>query len=254
MSRGISRPIRPGRRGKIRDNISNTEARAYRDRTRQKGVDCGMQASRIRAASRNGGAPARAGTAPTGVVTGLLRAWGRGDTEAREKLIPVVYAELRRRAAAYLRRERQDHTLQPTALVHEAYLRLVGQDRVVWQNRAQFFGIAAQMMRRILVDHARGHRRGKRGGDATRVTLDERLGAAKPPDCTVLMLDRALEQLAAIDPQQSRIVELRYFGGLTEAEVAEVLDVSRSTVTREWHTAKAWLYRSIRTGREGSPA
>jgi RNA polymerase sigma factor (TIGR02999 family) len=188
------------------------------------------------------------------MVTDLLRAWSRGDADAREKLIAVVYGELRRRAAAYLRRERPDHTLQPTALVHEAYLRLVGQERVVWQNRAQFFGIAAQMMRRILVDHARGHRRGKRGGDVAKVTLDERVGAAKPPDCSVLMLDRALEELAAIDPQQSRIVELRYFGGLTEAEVAEVLAVSRSTVSREWHTARAWLYRWIKTGRDGSPA
>jgi len=211
-----------------------------------------MQASRTRTASRDGTPPARVDTARTGMVTGLLRAWGRGDLQARDQLLPAVYEELRRRAAAYLRRERVDHTLQPTALVHEAYLRLVGQERVACQNRAQFFGIAAQMMRRILVDHARGRGRGKRGGGAVKVTLDERVGAAKPPDFDLLLLDRALADLAALDPQQGRIVELRYFGGLSEAEVADVLAVSRSTVTREWHTARAWLYRRIRTGPERS--
>jgi len=184
----------------------------------------------------------------TGPVTGLLRAWGRGDLEAREKLMPLVYEELRRRAAAYLRRERPDHTLQPTALIHEAYLRLVGQERVLWQNRAHFYGVAAQMMRRILVDHARGHRRGKRFGAAVRVTLDDRAGSAKPPDCELMLLDQALNELAAMDPQQAQIVELRYFGGLTEDEVADVLTVSRSTVTREWLIARGWLYRRITTG------
>jgi RNA polymerase sigma factor (TIGR02999 family) len=179
----------------------------------------------------------------------LLRAWGRGDLEARESLMPVVYGELRRRAAAYLRRERADHTLQPTALVHEAYLRLVGQDRVAWQNRAHFFGVAAQMMRRILVDHARGHRRGKRFGAAVRVTLDERAGVTGEPDCELLLLDEALNELTAIDPRQGQIVELRYFGGLSESEVAEVLAISRSTVTREWQIARGWLYRRVRTGR-----
>ena len=182
-----------------------------------------------------------------GAVTGLLQAWDRGDLHARDQLMRVVYEELRRRAAAYLRRERTDHTLQPTALVHEAYLRLVGQERIVWQNRAHFFGVAAQMMRRILVDHARGRGRGKRGGAAVKVTLDERVAAAKAPDWDLLMLNDALSELAEIDPQQSRIVELRYFGGLTEAEVADVLAVSRSTVSREWHTARAWLHRRIRT-------
>jgi len=220
--------------------------------TRQDGVNCVMGTDRARTASREAPLRGRAGTPQTGPVTGLLRAWGRGDIQAREKLMPLVYAELRRCAAAYLRRERVDHSLQPTALVHEAYLRLVGQQRFVWQNRAQFFGIAAQMMRRILVDHARGHRRGKRGGAAVRVTLDERVGATKPPDCDLLMLDEALAELAAIDPQQGRIVELRYFGGLTESEVADLLAVSRSTVTREWHTARAWLHRRIKTGRERS--
>ena len=145
-------------------------------------------------------------------------------------------------------RERTDHTLQPTALVNEAYLRLVGQERVAWQNRAHFYGVAAQMMRRILVDHARAHHRGKRFGDAIRVALDEHAGKAEPPDCELLLLDQALNELAAMDPQQAQIVELRYFGGLTEGEVANVLTVSRSTVTREWLIAKGWLYRRLTTG------
>ncbi len=208
-----------------------------------------MRTGRVRTPNRDALLQGRQDAPQTGSVTGLLQAWGRGDLEAREKLMPQVYEELRRRAAAYLRRERADHTLQPTALVHEAYLRLVGQERVVWQNRAHFYGVAAQMMRRILVDHARGHRRGKRSGAAVRVTLsDVRVGRTEPPDCELLLLDQALNELAAIDPQQAQIVELRYFGGLTEDEVANVLTVSRSTVTRRWHIAKGWLYRRITTG------
>jgi RNA polymerase sigma factor (TIGR02999 family) len=182
------------------------------------------------------------------VVSGLLRAWGKGDASAREKLMPLVYEELRRRAASYLRHERIDHTLQPTALVNEAYLRLVGQQRVVWRNRSHFYGIAAQMMRRILVDHARGHGRGKRFGTAIRVPLDEQVSTTEPRDCELLLLDRALDELAAIDSQQAQIVELRYFGGLTESEVANVLNVSRSTVTREWLIARGWLYRRVTAG------
>ena len=178
-------------------------------------------------------------------ISDLLRAWGRGDVQARDNLFPLVYRELRRRAAAYLRRERQDHTLQPTALVHEAYLRLAGQDRVTWQSRAHFFGIAAQMMRRILVDHAREHQSAKRTGSALRVALDDRVGSAAPLDCEVLLLDEALRELAILDSRQGQIVEFRYFAGMSEQEVAEVLDISRSTVTREWHTARAWLYRRI---------
>jgi RNA polymerase sigma factor (TIGR02999 family) len=181
-------------------------------------------------------------------VTGLLRAWGQGDPHARDALMPLVYAELRRRAAAYLRRERADHTLQPTALVHEAYLRLVGQERVAWQNRAHFFGMAAQMMRRILIDHARERGRAKRPGAAVRVALDDRVGAAEPLESDLLLLDQALTELSAIDPRQGQIVELRYFGGLTESEITEVLAISRSTVTREWHTARAWLYRRMTAG------
>ena len=192
------------------------------------------------------------GTPETSSVSALLRAWGNGDVQAREKLMPLVYEELRRRAAAYLRRERAEHTLQPTALVNEAYLRLVGQERVVWKNRAHFYGVAAQMMRRILVDHARGHGRGKRFGAGVRVALDEHVGRTDPPDCELMLLDQALNELAAIDPQQAQIVELRYFGGLTESEVANVLTVSRSTVTREWLIAKGWLYRRITTGQERS--
>ena len=194
---------------------------------------------------------ARKGTS-AGAVSGMLQAWGNGDLEARERLMPLVYDDLRRRAAAYLRRERTEHTLQPTALVNEAYLRLIGQERVAWQNRAHFYGVAAQMMRRILVDHARGHGRGKRFGAAVKVALDECVGKADPPDYELLLLDQALNELAVIDPQQARIVELRYFGGLTESEIANLLTVSRSTVTREWVIAKGWLYRRITMGQERS--
>jgi RNA polymerase sigma factor (TIGR02999 family) len=187
-------------------------------------------------------------TGQTGAVSRLLQAWGRGDLQARDDLMPVVYRELRRRAGAYLRRERQDHTLQPTALVHEAYMRLVGQQRVAWQNRAHFFAIASQMMRRILVDYAREHEAAKRPGAGVKVILDDRIGAAQPRACECIALDRALVELTLIDPRQGQIVELRYFGGLSEQEVAEVLSISRATVTREWQTARAWLYRRMTTG------
>jgi RNA polymerase sigma factor (TIGR02999 family) len=181
-------------------------------------------------------------------VSALLHAWSRGDIQARDDLVPLVYRELRRRAAAYLRRERSDHTLQPTALVHEAYMRLVGQDRVDWQNRAHFFGVAAQIMRRILVDYARERGAAKRPVAALRVNLDDNVGAVRPVDCEVLLLDRALEELRERDPQQAQIVELRYFGGLSEQEVGAVLSLSRATVTREWQTARAWMYRRITKG------
>lgn len=189
----------------------------------------------------------------SGAVSGLLRAWGQGDTQARDKLLPLVYLELRRRAAGYLRQERRDHTLQPTALVHEAYLRLVGQQRVAWQNRAQFFGIAAQMMRRILVDHARARRAVKRPGAAVQVIWDERHGATQPRSCDLLALDQALSELTAIDRRGSQIMQLRYFGGLSEQEVAEVLSISRSTVTREWQAARTWLYRRMTARRSEVP-
>jgi RNA polymerase sigma-70 factor (ECF subfamily) len=185
----------------------------------------------------------------TGSVSHLLRAWGRGDLQARDELVPVVYRELRRRAGAYLRRERSDHTLQPTVLVNEVYLRLTAQERVTWQNRAHFFAIAAQMMRRILIDHAREHLAAKRPGAQLKVLLDDRIGATQPRACELMMVDEALVELTRIDPRQGQIVELRYFGGLSEQEVAAVLSVSRATVTREWQTARAWLYRRLTTGR-----
>jgi RNA polymerase sigma factor (TIGR02999 family) len=181
-------------------------------------------------------------------VTRLLRAWGAGDEQARDDLIPLVYAELRRRAAAYLRRERRDHTLQPTALVHEAYVRLVEQHGVSWQGRAHFFGLAARMMRRVLVDHARRRGADRRGGGGVRVTLDGQTPAVEPVDVDLVLLDQALDELATLDRRQERIVELRYFGGLSENEVAELLSISRATVTRDWQTARFWLYRRMTDG------
>ncbi|HWB31451.1 MAG TPA: ECF-type sigma factor [Vicinamibacterales bacterium] len=177
-------------------------------------------------------------------VTTLLHAWREGNTKARDELIPLVYQELRRRAAAYLRRERRDQTLQPTALVHEAYLRLVHQNRADWQNRAQFFAVASQMMRRILVDRARRDRMAKRSGRWARVTLDEHV-ATTGPDVDVLDLDRALTRLATFDPRKTQIAELRFFGGLSLAETGQALGVSVATVEREWQTARAWLYAAL---------
>jgi RNA polymerase sigma factor (TIGR02999 family) len=157
-----------------------------------------------------------------------------------------VYAELRRRAAAQLRRERPGHTLQPTALVHEAYIRLVGQDRTDWQNRAQFLAVASQMMRRILVDRARARHAGKRGGGGAHVSLDDAAGVAAPaPGVDVLDLDAALDQLAAFDPRKSRIAELRFFGGLSLEETGHVLEISAKTVERDWQAARAWLFRAL---------
>ncbi len=189
-------------------------------------------------------------TAHTKTVSQLLQAWGQGDLQAREDLMPLVYQELRMRAAKYLKRERRDHTLQPTALVNEAYIRLTGQRRVTWLNRAQFFGVASQIMRRILVDHARERQAAKRAG-GIRVTLDEGLRATPPLDCELLMLDDALRELAGLDERQAHIVELKYFGGLSEAEIAAVLSLSRATITREWQSARAWLYRRVTQGRAG---
>lgn len=191
-------------------------------------------------------------TADAGRITLLLEQWAAGDVQARDDLVPLVYHELRKRAAAYLRRERREHTLQPTALVNEAYLRLMGQRRVTWVNRAQFFGVAARMMRRILVDHARERQAAKRPG-GIRVTLDDAIGMAAPPDCEVLMLDEALGALGDIDERQARIVELRYFGGLSEEEVAAVLSLSRATIAREWRSARAWMFRRLTLGRTAHP-
>lgn len=182
---------------------------------------------------------------PAHDVTDLLRAWSGGDAAAGERLLPVLYGELRRRAAAYLRRERRGHTLQPTALVHEVYLRLVDQRRAVWQNRAQFFGVASQMMRRILIDRARARRMAKRSGRWARVTLDPATRVARPVDVDVLDLDHALTRLAEFDPRKSRIAELRFFGGLSLEECGHVLDLSVATIERDWQAARAWLFKAL---------
>ncbi len=175
-------------------------------------------------------------------ITRLLIAWSEGRKDALDDLLPLVYEELRRVAASYVRRERPGQALQPTALVHEAYLRLIDQRRVQWRNRAHFYGVAAQIMRRVLVDQFRATRAEKRGAGWTRVALfDEMMPAAAAVDVDVLALDEALRRLAVFDPQQARIVELRYFGGLTIEEAAEVLKISSATVVREWTIARAWL-------------
>jgi RNA polymerase sigma factor (TIGR02999 family) len=182
-------------------------------------------------------------------VTKLLARWRSGDQHALDALMPLVYSELRQLAQHYLRRERSDHTLQSTALVHEAYLRLAGQNAPQWQNRAHFFGIAAHLMRQILVEHARGRGAAKRGGGATKITLDESLGMsmaiAQQNEVDVIVLDKALHDLTEMDAQQGRIVELRFFGGLTIEDTSEVLGISPATVKREWITARAWLFRAI---------
>jgi len=178
-------------------------------------------------------------------VTQLLIGWGQGDKEALDRLVPIVYDELRRQAARYLRHERAGHTLQTTALIHEAYLRLIDQKNVHWQNRAHFFGIAAQLMRRILVDHARTRKRAKRGGSDMRVPLEDAVAIARAPQLDVVALDEALNRLAEIDEQQGKIVELRFFSGLTVEETAEVLGISPATVKRDWSMAKAWLHSEI---------
>jgi RNA polymerase sigma factor (TIGR02999 family) len=179
-------------------------------------------------------------------VTGLLLAVTQGEPQAREQLIPLVYAQLHELAEQSLKKERPGHTLQPTALVHELYQRLVDQERVQWRNRAHFFAVAALLMRRILVDHARRTAAQRRGGDVQRVPLDDELQAPQAaPDIDVLALDEALEELSALDPDQSKIVELRFFGGLSVEETAEATGVSRATVMRDWAMARAWLRRKL---------
>jgi len=178
-------------------------------------------------------------------VTQLLVDWSNGDQSALERLMPLIDEELRRLAHRYMSHERVGHTLQTTALVNEAFLRLVNRKNLQWQNRAHFFGIAANLMRTILVDHARAHASAKRGGGARKLELDEALVISRQKASEVLALDDALKQLALIDPQQSRIVELRFFGGLTVEEAAEVLHVSPATIKREWSTAKAWLFHEL---------
>lgn len=178
-------------------------------------------------------------------LTRLLVDWSNGDRAALDKLMPLIDEELRRLAHRYMTRERAGHTLQTTALVNEAFLRLVNRKNLQWQNRAHFFGIAAQLMRTILVDHARSHASAKRGGGARKLELDEAMVVSQQKASEVIALDDALNQLALLDPQQSRIVELRFFGGLTVEEAAEVLQVSPATIKREWSTAKAWLYHEL---------
>ena len=190
-------------------------------------------------------------TSPQG-VTQLLLDWGNGNRQALEKLTPLVYDELRRLASRYLRRERKDHTLQSTALVHEAWLRMVDQRQIHWQNRAQFFGLAAEMIRRILIDHARNRQAAKRGDGAIKLSLDEAMATPDSRDFDLVALDDALAGLARLDPQQSRLVELRFFAGLSVEESAAVLGVSTATVKREWAAAKAWLYRALTARAPGS--
>jgi len=179
-------------------------------------------------------------------ITALLVDWGNGDQSALERLLPLVERELHRLAHSYMRREDPDHTLQTTALINETYLRLVDQRKVEWQNRAHFFGIAAQMMRRILVDHARSRSAAKRGDGACRVTLDEGLVALAERDLDLVALDAALTNLAKIDPQQAKIVELRFFAGLSIEDTSEALHISPATVKRDWAMAKAWLHREMK--------
>jgi len=175
-------------------------------------------------------------------ITEMLKAWSGGDRDAAEDLMPLVYDELRRQARRFLRRERANHTLETTALVHEAYLRLIDQQKVTWQNRAHFFGIAAQMMRRILINYAVARSREKRGGDDIQVTLDDTIpGSCNESDEQLIALDQALTRLEVLDERQTRIVEMRYFTGLSIEETAEVLSISPATVKREWTMAKAWL-------------
>jgi RNA polymerase sigma factor (TIGR02999 family) len=189
-----------------------------------------------------------------GEVTALLSSWRAGDRNALEKLIPIVYGDLRRIAGRYMRSEQEGHTLQTTALVHEAYLRLIRERERTWKNRAHFFGVAAQIMRNLLVDHARAAVRGKRGGDAVQIRLSdvaEALSSIDPED--LMALDDALQRLAEIDPRASRVVELRYFVGLTYEEIAEVIEASEKTVRRDWETAKAWLRAELRGRKETTP-
>lgn len=177
-------------------------------------------------------------------VTALLHRWSAGEPEALDRLVPIIYGELRRMAESFLRFEGGGHPLQPTALVHELYLKLVDQERAQWRDREQFFGVAAKMMRRILVDHARKAMAGKRGARAEHVTIDDAL-EQPAPDRTLLAVDEALTRFAGLDPERARIVELRYFGGLELQEIAELLQVSRTTVKRHWTVARMWLHREL---------
>ena len=187
---------------------------------------------------------------PTHEVTQLLRAWNGGDLEARDRALALLYRELRRRAAAHLRRERPGHTLQPTALVHEAYIRQSGQRDADWHHRAQFLAVVSRMMRRILVDHARARLAVKRSGRRARVALEAEAATTSPNHIDVLDLDAALDRLAAFDARKSRIAEMRFFGGLTLEETSEVLELSSNTIERDWQAARAWLFKTLSASRE----
>ena len=191
-------------------------------------------------------------TSPPSDVTALLIAWGRGEAEARERLIPLVYAELRQLAAGAMAAERRDHTLEPTALVHETYMKLIRQAEVPWESRAHFFGVAARLMRQILVDHARAHGAGKRGGGKPRLTLDSALAtAAGGNEVELIALDDTLTALSRIDADQARVVELRFFGGMTEDEIGTELGLTGRTVRRDWRTARAFLLKELQPPRGG---
>src|SRR5262249_26822131 len=179
-------------------------------------------------------------------ITGLLQAWRTGNRDALDKLVPMVYDDLRRIAHRYIRRQAPGQTLQTTAVVHEAYMRLAGQDDVAWQNRAHFYGVCAQVMRSLLVDRARARRAAKRGGGQYKVSVVDDVASSSNRDIDIVALDDALQRLAAMDPRKARIVELRYFGGLTVEEAASFLDLSAITIKREWLKAKAWLYNELR--------
>ncbi len=189
---------------------------------------------------------------PSAEISQLLVNWGLGDQEARDALIPLIYGELRRVARRHLGHERRDHTLQSAALVNEAYLRMVRQEPPQWQNRAHFFGVAAQMMRHILVDHARNRVAAKRGGAAPRLSLDPEIGVApaEKQELDIVALDSALNKLTALDPEQGRLIELRFFGGLSIEDTAVVMSISPATVKREWATARAWLRRELKRDAE----
>jgi RNA polymerase sigma-70 factor (ECF subfamily) len=187
----------------------------------------------------------RGRSSPPHEITQLLAEWSEGNQAALDRLYPLVYQELRRLAHGYLKRERKGHTLQTTALINEAYLRLVDQKQVRWANRSHFFGISARIMRRILIDHARRYDYSKRGGGALKVSLDEAAIVTKERGRALLRLDEALNSLAKIDPRRSRVVELRYFGGLNNEEISGVLKISENTVTRDWNMARAWLYQEL---------
>jgi RNA polymerase sigma-70 factor (ECF subfamily) len=193
-------------------------------------------------------------TPPPADVTRLLRAWSQGDDGALDALVPLVEAELRRLAKGYMVRERKEHTLQPTALINEAFVRLVDARHIQWQDRAHFLGITARLMRRVLVDHARARGYKKRGNGVINVPLDEGMAVSPPPDVDVVALDAALEALAVVDARKGRVIELRFFGGLTVEETAEVLQVSSDTVKRDWRLAKLWLLREMEGGDRGGRA